>query len=242
MRPLALLLLSSSLSTPALADIAYDNFGPNNAFTGNGFLVRGPNAGIWWTHAFPITPTRSGSITTITVALQHLSGLNGYTFELRADAGGTPGPTIAVLGSVTGFTSGSTPVQFSANPGISISSGTPYWIFARGEGNATGTWLGSPTGGGFRAFSLDGGATFVVEPIPSNLGQGAIRIEVAGSCYPNCDNSSSTPLLTANDFLCFLNKFANNDPYANCDGSTGIPSLTSNDFQCFLNKFAAGCT
>ncbi|MBX3378185.1 MAG: hypothetical protein KF678_14415 [Phycisphaeraceae bacterium] len=30
--------------------------------------------------------------------------------------------------------------------------------------------------------------------------------------------------------------------YANCDGSTGTPLLTSNDFQCFLNKFAAGCT
>ena len=30
--------------------------------------------------------------------------------------------------------------------------------------------------------------------------------------------------------------------YANCDGSTANPSLTANDFQCFLNKFAAGCS
>ena len=30
--------------------------------------------------------------------------------------------------------------------------------------------------------------------------------------------------------------------YANCDGSTAAPVLTANDFQCFLNAFAAGCT
>lgn len=30
--------------------------------------------------------------------------------------------------------------------------------------------------------------------------------------------------------------------YANCDTSTVAPFLTANDFQCFLNKFAAGCS
>ena len=30
--------------------------------------------------------------------------------------------------------------------------------------------------------------------------------------------------------------------YANCDGSTSSPRLTANDFQCFLNAFAAGCS
>ncbi len=61
-------------------------------------------------------------------------------------------------------------------------------------------------------------------------------------CYANCDASSGTPVLTANDFQCFLDRFAAGESYCNCDGSTGTPSLTSNDFQCFLNKFAAGCT
>ena len=60
-------------------------------------------------------------------------------------------------------------------------------------------------------------------------------------CYPNCDASSGSPLLTANDFQCFLNQFAAQNPYANCDASTGTPTLTANDFQCFLNAFAAGC-
>jgi hypothetical protein len=64
---------------------------------------------------------------------------------------------------------------------------------------------------------------------------------IALPCYANCDGSAIAPILTANDFQCFLNKFANGDPYANCDGSVGTPTLTANDFQCFLNKFANGC-
>jgi hypothetical protein len=62
------------------------------------------------------------------------------------------------------------------------------------------------------------------------------------TCYANSDGSTGSPQLTANDFQCFLNKYAAGDTYANCDGSTGNPALTANDFQCFLNKYAAGCT
>lgn len=65
---------------------------------------------------------------------------------------------------------------------------------------------------------------------------------IPSSCYANCDGSSVSPVLTANDFQCFLNRFAANDPYANCDSSTGTPALTANDFQCFINKFASGCS
>ncbi len=61
-------------------------------------------------------------------------------------------------------------------------------------------------------------------------------------CYANCDGSTGSPQLTANDFQCFINKYAANDTYANCDGSTGNPALTANDFQCFINKYAGGCS
>jgi len=60
-------------------------------------------------------------------------------------------------------------------------------------------------------------------------------------CYANCDCSGAEPILNVNDFQCFLNKFATNDPYANCDKSTAEPVLNANDFQCYLNKYAAGC-
>lgn len=60
-------------------------------------------------------------------------------------------------------------------------------------------------------------------------------------CYANCDGSTGTPLLTVNDFVCFLNLYAIGDPRANCDGSTTPPILNINDFVCFLSKFAVGC-
>lgn len=52
---------------------------------------------------------------------------------------------------------------------------------------------------------------------------------VVGGCYANCDGSSAAPLLSANDFQCFLNKYAAGDAYANCDGSTSSPVLNAND-------------
>jgi hypothetical protein len=63
--------------------------------------------------------------------------------------------------------------------------------------------------------------------------------DVTAECYANCDGSTGSPQLTANDFQCFLNRFAAGAIYANCDGVGG---LTANDFQCFLNAYAAGCS
>jgi hypothetical protein len=71
-------------------------------------------------------------------------------------------------------------------------------------------------------------------------------VDVAGgtvtpSCYPNCDGSTTPPILNVADFGCFLTKFAAGDPYANCDNSTVPPVHNVADFGCFLTKFAAGC-
>jgi hypothetical protein len=63
----------------------------------------------------------------------------------------------------------------------------------------------------------------------------------AGACYPNCDSSTSPPVLNVNDFVCFQTRFAAGDAYANCDASTTPPVLNVNDFLCFLSRFAAGC-
>jgi hypothetical protein len=60
-------------------------------------------------------------------------------------------------------------------------------------------------------------------------------------CPPNCDGSTSTPVLNVADFTCFLQKFAAADPTANCDCSTATPALNVADFTCFLQQFAGGC-
>jgi hypothetical protein len=71
------------------------------------------------------------------------------------------------------------------------------------------------------------------------VGADNIGLTLAAPCYANCDSSSGTPALTANDFACFLNAYAQNQSYANCDGVGG---LTANDFSCFLNRYAEGCS
>jgi hypothetical protein len=65
--------------------------------------------------------------------------------------------------------------------------------------------------------------------------------EGSAACYPNCDLSTTAPILNVLDFNCFLNQFSAGASYANCDGSTTPPVLNVLDFNCFLSRFAAGC-
>jgi hypothetical protein len=69
-------------------------------------------------------------------------------------------------------------------------------------------------------------------------------------CYANCDNSTASPRLNVEDFLCFISSFADAltlpqaeqlAHYANCDESTSPPILNIDDFTCFLSRFAQGC-
>lgn len=86
---------------------------------------------------------------------------------------------------------------------------------------------------------LDGGTRVLARGagLPAVVDMGAYEWH----CYPNCDGSTADPILTVNDFQCFLNAFAAGSPYANCDGSSVPPVLNINDFMCFLNAFASGC-
>jgi hypothetical protein len=63
----------------------------------------------------------------------------------------------------------------------------------------------------------------------------------AGNSYANCDQSTTQPVLNVADFTCFLQRFAGGESYANCDGSTQAPVLNVADFTCYLQRFAAGC-
>jgi len=69
-------------------------------------------------------------------------------------------------------------------------------------------------------------------------GSGQAMFAIA-ACFANCDFSTGTPVLTANDFQCFLDRYVAGSASANCDGTGG---LTANDFQCFINKYVSGCS
>jgi hypothetical protein len=81
---------------------------------------------------------------------------------------------------------------------------------------------------------------------------GTVLYSVAGDppCYANCDTSTTPPILNVEDFICFINEFAQGQAlppatqithYANCDNSTTEPVLNVEDFICFVNAFALGC-
>jgi 6-phosphogluconolactonase (cycloisomerase 2 family) len=95
-----------------------------------------------------------------------------------------------------------------------------------------------------------------IQAVPESGGgrrpEGGIAVWVPPErvCYANCDGSTSEPILTVDDFICFINEFAAAQAlppeqqvghYANCDGSTALPVLTVDDFICFINEFAKGC-
>src|SRR5262249_26220098 len=87
------------------------------------------------------------------------------------------------------------------------------------------------------------GRTYYIRVAGEDAASGAFALTVSGpaGCYANCDNSTTTPVLNVNDFICFQTKFAAGDSYANCDGSSVPPVLNVNDFICFQSKFAGGC-
>lgn len=90
-------------------------------------------------------------------------------------------------------------------------------------------------GSGLSLFA-DGGFTTAGGAPTGNIARWGCSV-----CYPNCDHSTTAPILNVNDFLCFQSKFAAGDSYANCDASTQPPVLNINDFICFQTRFAAGC-
>jgi hypothetical protein len=141
---------------------------------------------------------------------------------------------------------------------VTLPPGT-YWLDWQtiGSPNFNGPWsplvtiagqLGKPGANSIQ--SLDGGSTWdpVTDDGPSPGGNTPVAQDIpfvihgVTACAANCDGSTQPPILNANDFQCFLNKFAAGDPGANCDGSTQPPILNANDFQCFLNLYAAGCS
>jgi hypothetical protein len=136
--------------------------------------------------------------------------------------------------------------RFSSGP--VLLAGHRYGMVAAPQGGST-----------FHAGDL-GGNVLAISPVFDDgrgeavyfSGEGTlvIRFGRRTSCYANCDGSVAAPLLTAADFTCFLNSYAQGltlppaqqvDHYANCDQSREEPVLNIHDLMCFVERFMAGC-
>jgi WD40 repeat protein len=103
--------------------------------------------------------------------------------------------------------------------------------------DSSGTLHGARTNGGVYSINTASAApTFEFSGTYSGL---VYIASGAPPCYANCDNSTGSPQLTANDFSCFLNRYVSGESYADCDGVGG---LTANDFACFLSAYVTGCS
>jgi hypothetical protein len=94
---------------------------------------------------------------------------------------------------------------------------------------------------------LDGNPRLAEDSGTPNSGVGSPPIDIGAfefqgqTCYANCDQSTTAPVLNIDDFTCFISRYAMGHPLANCDGSTTEPILDLNDFTCFIEAFTAGC-
>jgi probable HAF family extracellular repeat protein len=114
----------------------------------------------------------------------------------------------------------------------------PLWSVASASGVNLGSWYSFG-----RVFGISQSGTVItgMGHVTNDQNAHMFVLTLLRRCYANCDGSTVAPVVTANDFQCFLNAFAAGQSYANCDGSTVTPLLTANDFQCFLNAFSASC-
>lgn len=153
-----------------------------------------------------------------------------------------PASLVQVLNAPT--QSGSGNFTFTPASPVTLSASGTYWVYVQSIPNPTGSFMWEATNPAVLPTGSATAAGFVYNGAPSGTYN---RIEVTGTqvgaaCYANCDGSSVQPILTANDFQCFINRYVAGTSYANCDGSTVQPVLTANDFQCFINRYVAGCS
>lgn len=198
----------------------------------DGKLVPGPH------FAYLTQPWHGGSITEARNGLADLLSLpNGRVLALeRSFAFSLAGLFLSRISLID--VSLATDVSASAGLiGQTYTAATKTLLYEGGQQNLEGLALGPQLGEG--RYSVLG---IVDDGDPISVNR-VVAFELSGVafCTANCDLSAGTPVLTSNDFQCFLNRFAEGDSRANCDQSTGTPALTSNDFQCFINAFAAGC-
>jgi hypothetical protein len=73
------------------------------------------------------------------------------------------------------------------------------------------------------------------------IGQGQVTGVAAWTgcpnCYANCDGSGVSPALNVEDFMCYIRRLAELDPYADCD-LNGMFNV--DDFTCFVGRFVEG--
>jgi hypothetical protein len=179
---LALALCSMSVSAQTL----YSNLGSGSDVYNccSGWTISGTGIGTSFTSANEFQVTTSGNVGQIDVGVGLVEGTNSFYLDIDADNGGKPG---AVLASFPGLSSSTTfgqccgLVTISNISGLSLSTGTNYWMVLGPTNTASSTWEAwnfSNSATGIDEYSTDGGLTWNSNGVQS---QGAFDIIGGGS-------------------------------------------------------------
>jgi len=174
------------------------------------------------------------------VPVNHIARWDGQRWE---DVGGgltaNPGsPEIVYAAGVFDDGSG---LELYVSGRFSYAGGVPARGIAKWNGTrwaALGAGLTSNYVHSFTVFNDGRGpALFVAETsgVGGGGSPGVAQWVGCPSCYADCDNNQK---LNVNDFICFINMYAQRNPYANC---TVDAVMDVADFMCFMTKFGQGC-
>jgi hypothetical protein len=143
---------------PARADtIVYSDFGPGNSFnTTLGYPV-GNVGGRNFAVADEFTPSATGNLRSITLALGHLTGGTTVTVSVDADNGGTPGTTLESLTANVSAPFGSNTVTLDSLSEPLLQGGTAYWLVVSSNSGGFGFNLNDIGDIGPHGTSVNGG-------------------------------------------------------------------------------------
>jgi hypothetical protein len=175
---LASLVLLGCAATARATSITYNNFGSGDSYnTGFGFFVGVVNGGGNVVQAETFTPTTSGTLASIVLALEYLSvGPNAGTVSVDADVGGVPDGVLesfAVNNLPPDDLLFHTPLTLNDTVNLALTAGTPYWIVVSTTSELA--WQLNTTGmHGGEAQSTDGGTSWIT--FPPSTPQAAFRV------------------------------------------------------------------
>lgn len=110
----------------------------------SGWTISGPNSIIGATYAdgMPFTPAANATVTKIVVAVGYVTGTNGATVSLNADAGNLPGAVIGKfdIAGLPPFGSCCATEFKSSGKGAPITAGTQYWVVVQTTAKTADTW------------------------------------------------------------------------------------------------------
>ncbi len=187
----SLCLLALALcAMPAMADTLYSNLGSgSNVYNCcTGWTISGTGSiGTSFIAANEFSPTASGSVGEIDIAVGYVEGANSFYVALYTNNSGIPGSKLGEwdnLSSSTNFGSCCGTVDITGISGVNVTAGTNYWLVVGPMSTSSTTWEAwnfSNSALGNDDYSTDGGNTWVQQGQQS---QGAFQMLSGGGTVP----------------------------------------------------------